>query len=1105
MAFFSLPPLFFFSILLTITSLKNLARIDGQCLDDQKTLLLELKEELVFDSSYSLKLVHWNQTEDCCRWNGVECDGAGHVISLQLDKESISGGIDDSSSSLFRLRYLEKLNLANNDFNKAQIPSGIHLLTYLTHLNLSNADFGGKIPVEVSLLRRLVSLDISMSYYWGSQPLKLEHPSLKMITQNLTRLEEFYLDGIDISAAGTEWCQAVSSSSLHLRILSMRNCNLSGPLDPSLLQLQSLSVLHLDWNNLSTALPDFFANFSSLTTLSLHDCSLRGSFPKMVLQVPTLQELDLSYNTLLSGTIHQVPLSRALRSIRMPGCSFAGPVPSSLSNLTELIDLDLSSNFLTGVIPSFSNSKKLTHIDLSSNSLTGSLSNSHFEGLSNLAFLVLMRNSFNGSIPHSLFGLPSLQVLDLSGNQFSGRIIEFSIMNISNMLYLDLDYNSLSGSIPMFLFRLPLLGNLILSNNQFSGQVNEFPIVNFSQMRGLDLSGNRLEGPIPDSFFRLGSLVSLSLSNNLFNGTFHLEKIWRLEYVDLSYNNLSIDGTNTDSSSYGLLPLHELGLASCNLSKFPDFLKHLSLRDLDLSNNQIAGNIPSWIWEIGNGTLSRLNLSSNLLVDLQKPYRFPASLVILDLHSNKLQGELPPLPGSAVYVDYSNNYFDKSIPNDGNLFIPGLVFLSLANNSLSGSIPNFICNSTNLQVLDLSFNNLSGSIPPCLLANIEGLQVLNHGRYNIENGLQVLNLGRNKISGRIPDKFSPNCSLQTLDLSNNNLVGNVPLSLANCNSLQVMNVGTNLIDDVFPCMLPSSLRVLVLRSNRFHGEIRCNKSWPNLQIIDIASNNLTGYLNPLSFSGWKLMMQDSAVGNLRRSNLGVGGNNISYYYRDEVMLTIKGLHLKLVKIWQEFTSIDFSCNNFKGDIPNAIGELNALYLLNLSHNSLTGPIPESFGKLRQLGSLDLSVNQLTGEIPKEIAGLTFLQVMNLSHNKLVGKIPVGSQIQTFPADSFQGNAALCGLPLNISCTNTDSDSNSPPPKLGNEETEIEWDYVFAALEYVVGLGSIVWVLLCCRSFRDKYFDKVEDVFEKIFHRRQQRRKRRRGATRVVRNQVTRQQ
>lgn len=225
-----------------------------------------------------------------------------------------------------------------------------------------------------------------------------------------------------------------------------------------------------------------------------------------------------------------------------------------------------------------------------------------------------------------------------------------------------------------------------------------------------------------------------------------------------------------------------------------------------------------------------------------------------------------------------------------------------------------------------------------------------------------------------------------------------------------------------------------------------------------------------------------------------------YDYRNEVTLTIKGLELKLVRIWPQFASIDFSCNNLHGEIPNAIGDLTSVYLLNLSHNSITGTIPKSLGKLRQLGSMDLSVNQQEGEIPKELAQLTFLSVLNLSHNKLVGKIPVGSQIQTFSADSFAGNKRLCGLPLNISCSDTDVS----PPKLGNvksqEKREIEWEYVFAALGYGVGLGSsIIWVFLCCRSFRVKYLGKVEDVFDKISDRRRHVKRSRRGR-RVARQQ-----
>ncbi|KAL0370877.1 UNVERIFIED_CONTAM: hypothetical protein Sangu_0405800 [Sesamum angustifolium] len=113
----------------------------SQCLEDQRTLLLELKNELIFNSTLSTKLALWNQTQDCCSWDGVECDGAGHVISLQLNEEGISGGIHNSSS-LSGLRYLKKLNLADNDFGGGQIPGGILNLKHLTHLDLSNASFG---------------------------------------------------------------------------------------------------------------------------------------------------------------------------------------------------------------------------------------------------------------------------------------------------------------------------------------------------------------------------------------------------------------------------------------------------------------------------------------------------------------------------------------------------------------------------------------------------------------------------------------------------------------------------------------------------------------------------------------------------------------------------------------------------------------------------------------------------------------------------------------------------------------------------------------------------------------------------------------------------
>ncbi|XP_042016951.1 receptor like protein 22-like [Salvia splendens] len=569
----------------------------------------------------------------------------------------------------------------------------------------------------------------------------------------------------------------------------------------------------------------------------------------------------------------------------------------------------------------------------------------------------------------------------------------------------------------------------------------------------MDLSGNRIGGSIPNFFFQLLNLRDLVLSDNLFNGTFELNKIQTsLLELTLSNNNLSVDTTNMSSSSN----LNLLHMSSCDLHDFPN-LRNLSyLADLDLSNNHLRGDIPSWIW--GSG-MSSLNLSLNLLTDLQKPYHIPTSLDTLDLHSNLLSCEFPLLRPDANANENESDYYFAN-------------FLFLANNRLTGVIPTSICSISRLMVLDLSFNNLIGSIPPCLLQE--------------SYYLKVLNLRGNNFIGVIPDTFNWECGLKTFDVSDNNLGGKIPKSLANCVELAVMNVGNNNFDDSFPCMaLPESLKVLVLRSNRFHGELRCGKSWPDLQILDISSNHLSGTLDSLNFSSWRGMMLQSQA-HLRRSPSDI--LNASYLYRDEVTIIVKNVEVRLVKIWPDFTCIDLSSNHFEKEIPDAIGSLTSLYLLNLSHNSLTHAIPRSLGALTELGSLDLSSNKLTGRIPDELTKLDFLSFLNLSYNHLTGLIPTSSHFQTFSADSFEGNAGLSGFPLNGSFNNRPPPGPSPSEDSEPKDEEIEWEYVFAAFGYVVGFGSIAWILLCCRSLRERYFEKIEEVADKIFFERGRRKR-----------------
>jgi Leucine-rich repeat (LRR) protein len=117
-----------------------------------------------------------------------------------------------------------------------------------------------------------------------------------MLVQNLSKLMELYLDGVDISTQGSKWGTTLSSSLPKLRVLSLSNCNLSRLIDSSLTYLQSLSIIRLDNNNFLDPVLDSFADFKNLRSLILSSSELNGTFPKKIFHIPTLQTLDLSRN-----------------------------------------------------------------------------------------------------------------------------------------------------------------------------------------------------------------------------------------------------------------------------------------------------------------------------------------------------------------------------------------------------------------------------------------------------------------------------------------------------------------------------------------------------------------------------------------------------------------------------------------------------------------------------------------------------------------------------------------------------------------------------------------------------------------------------------------
>ncbi|KAG5551565.1 hypothetical protein RHGRI_009838 [Rhododendron griersonianum] len=132
----------------------------------------------------------------------------------------------------------------------------------------------------------------------------------------------------------------------------------------------------------------------------------------------------------------------------------------------------------------------------------------------------------------------------------------------------------------------------------------------------------------------------------------------------------------------------------------------------------------------------------------------------------------------------------------------------------------------------MSDNYLSGAIPQCLASSSS-------------DSLLLLNLSSNNFHGTVPHMFMK--VIRVIDLSKNQLHGVVPRSLVNCTMLEILLLEDNQIEDTFPYWLGTlpELKVLVLRSNKFHGAIeilQMNMKFQKLQIIDLSQNGFSGTL-----------------------------------------------------------------------------------------------------------------------------------------------------------------------------------------------------------------------------------------------------------------------
>ncbi|KAH0470654.1 hypothetical protein IEQ34_000377 [Dendrobium chrysotoxum] len=717
--------------------------------------------------------------------------------------------------------------------------------------------------------------------------------------------------------------------------LDLSNRSIIGMISPSLFNLTSLHTLNFADNLFDQiSIPDFgWDKLTNLISLNLSCAGFVGKVPTVISFLTKLSSLDLSLNVGLSFTSYPTFLRNMsnLRELYLDsvdllayGDEWCGALVNSTPVL-EVLSMDGCSLFGTSC-SSLSMLPFLSIVSLRDNNLDSSILDS-FVNFSSLSELQVQGNEFKGVFPKQLFQLRNLKNLDISNNpMLSGSLPDFPEDNKFESLVLS--GTNFTGNLPETIGNLKFLINLDFSTCQFSGIIPP-SMGNLSKLVSLYLSdNNKLNGPVPRSIFQISGLVLLSLASNNFSGVVELEFIKNLKnllYLDISNSGFSVSpwDENANSLSSSFPNLLFLGLAGCKLTKIPAFIKYQhQMHSLDLSNNRIHGEIPSWLWSI-----------------------------------SKLANFLP--------VDW---------------------FFSLANNNLIGEISSSICNLTRLWLLDLSMNRLTGSIPPCLFEEAFNLHMLNlrgnqlngviPNKISIKCELQTIILRDNKLEGLLPRSLSNCRSLEILDLGNNNLNDIFPYWLGNMSSLRVLVLRSNKFHGLVKpldgnnetnCTF-SMLHVFDISSNNFSGKL-CGECFSKFKSIMVNKadathnfeNNLIGHYYDLDL--FTIMNKGQLMTLQKFWKIFKSIDFSNNHFEGEIPLTIGQLISLQV--------LNMSQNYLTGKIPLELGNLPQLESLDLSMNSLSGRIPHELIYLHFLSFLDLSYNKLVGKIPSEGQFSTF--------------------------------------------------------------------------------------------------------------------------------------
>ncbi|KAJ9556126.1 hypothetical protein OSB04_010740 [Centaurea solstitialis] len=616
-------------------------------------------------------------------FQGLSIHNLNAYSFLDLSNNKISSEIP---ASLGNLKYLKQLNLSHNNIS-GLIPKSFGNMKSMETLDLSHNEISGLIPESLTKLDELTYLDVSNNRLTGKIPV-----GGQMITMNELK---FYannngLCGMQIRIK----CPKYISPSEQPREMEDDNDSwiswegtlIGFPIGPPITKSKPTNAIQLvghptttiHFSGFSKTLPKLQFLYKSPPPFSTK--SFKNKSPENTMAAITTTQLSILSIFFILITCIPIPssscplhhkqsllrfkstLTTIFNSNSDPAsidyipfaelgswnhgsdcCSWARVKCGRTRNVTEL-HLDNTMPRLIDLVPAdvltpLFEIRSLKVLDVSWNLLQGEIPGDGFGNLTELVYLDLNENNFNGSIPGLIFRLPNLRYLDLSDNRLEGELtpelgsfqnlttlrltwnrfhgpILKEIGNLTRLREFSLASNKLSGGIPSSIVHLNELRSLYLWGNSFSMQIPA-DIGKLSNIKTLDLSYNRLTGPIPSSMRNMTKLESLWLKGNTLareipTWLFEIKTLKKL-LIGGKGNNLI---WNNEAKIVPRCRLQRISMRSCRISShIPEWIPlQKNLEFLDLRDNHLTGKFPDWLAEmdIGYVLLSDNNLTGSL-------------------------------------------------------------------------------------------------------------------------------------------------------------------------------------------------------------------------------------------------------------------------------------------------------------------------------------------------------------------------------------------------------------------------------------------------------------------------------------------------------------